>query len=82
MLSFVNSTSRHLPRKGGTVKHRTSPKMTPELAGQIKALLGQGLQQHQVAAILKINQGRISEVNTGKIYADTKPTPQASFNFG
>ena len=55
-----------------TVKARTSPKMTPELAAQIKALLDKGYQQHQVAAALKINQGRVSEVNTGKIYADVK----------
>jgi predicted XRE-type DNA-binding protein len=55
--------------------------MTPELAAQIKALLGQGLQQHQVASILKINQGRISEVNTGKIYATTKAAAQIVFDF-
>jgi predicted XRE-type DNA-binding protein len=56
--------------------------MTPELAAQIKALLNNGLQQHQVAAILKINQGRISEVNTGKIYAATKPAAQLPLDFG
>ena len=63
------------------MKRVTSPRMNPELAAQIKALLKKGYQQHQVAAILKINQGRISEVNTGKIYADTKPAAQLPFDF-
>jgi len=42
--------------------------MTPELAAQIKTMLGKGLQQRQVAAALKIDQGRASEVSTGKIF--------------
>ncbi|MGC9952805.1 MAG: hypothetical protein ABSD21_00800 [Rhizomicrobium sp.] len=55
--------------------------MTAELAAQIKALLNTGLQQHQVAAALKLNQGRVSEVNTGKIFAKTKPAVQLPLNF-
>ena len=55
--------------------------MTPELAAQIKAMLAKGLQQHQVAAVLKINQGRISEVKTGKIFPKTPPAPQLPFDF-
>lgn len=58
------------------MKRITSPRMNPELAAKIKALLNEGLQQHQVAAILKINQGRVSEVNTGKIYETVKPSAQ------
>jgi predicted XRE-type DNA-binding protein len=56
--------------------------MTPELAAQIKALLNKGYQQHQVAAFLKINQGRVSEVNTGKTFPKTEPAKQLPFNFG
>lgn len=63
------------------MKRITSPKMTPELAAKIKALLNQGYQQHQVAAMLKVNQGRVSEVNTGKIYSQTPAANQTHFTF-
>ena len=35
-----------------------------------------GYKQHQAAAILGLNQGRISEVITGKRYPRAKPCPQ------
>ena len=63
------------------MKRVTSPRMTAEIAAQIKAMLAKGLQQHQVAAAQKIIQGRISEVNTGKIFANTKPANQLPFDF-
>ena len=59
--------------KGQNVKRITSPRMTPELAATIKALLAKGYQQHEVAGMLKLNQGRVSEVNTGKLYPHVKP---------
>ena len=50
------------------------------MAAKIKYLVGQiGLFQHQVAAMLGINQGRVSEVMNGKRYPDVGP--QASFDF-
>jgi predicted XRE-type DNA-binding protein len=55
--------------------------MTPELAAKIKALLKQGYQQHQVAALLKLNQGRVSEVNTGKIFKQTSAAKQLPLSF-
>jgi hypothetical protein len=49
------------------MKRKNSPPMTPELADQIKQLvLIQGLFQHQAAAIVGVNQGRVSEVINGK----------------
>jgi predicted XRE-type DNA-binding protein len=47
--------------------------MTDKLAARIKALLAQNLMQHDIAARLEINQGRVSEVKTGKRFRDTPP---------
>jgi predicted XRE-type DNA-binding protein len=55
--------------------------MSLELAATIKRLLGEGLYQHQIASVLGINQGRVSEIHTGKIYKKTPPAAQNSFNF-
>lgn len=46
---------------------KRSTKLTPELVRQIKELLQSGLYyQHQIAAMLGVNQGRISEVKNGQ----------------
>ncbi|ATU91999.1 hypothetical protein [Phyllobacterium zundukense] len=52
---------------------RHSPKMTDKIAARIKALLAQNVMQHDIAARLEINQGRVSEVKTGKRFPDTPP---------
>lgn len=53
-----------------------SPQVSPEMAAHIKYLLKRGdLFQQQIAALLGINQGRISEVKHGHVYADVRPTP-------
>ena len=41
-------------------------KLTPETVAEIRKLLSEGWYQHDIAAKLGVNQGRISEVNTGK----------------
>lgn len=44
---------------------RSNP-MTPDLVRRIKALLAEGKYfQHQIAAMLGVNQGRNSEVKNG-----------------
>ncbi len=48
-----------MPRK------RKSPPVTPEMAAKIKTLLDTGMSQHDIAAHFRINQGRVSEINTG-----------------
>ncbi|HEU0163192.1 MAG TPA: hypothetical protein VFQ69_12405 [Rhizomicrobium sp.] len=63
------------------MKRVPSAPITPELATKIKHLLGKGLYQHQIASLLGINQGRVSEVNTGKIHPKAPLSDQASFNF-
>ena len=55
---------------------KPTPPMTAELASKAITLVRVlGLKQHQAAAILGLNQGRISEVITGKRYPSAKPTP-------
>lgn len=50
-----------------------SPNVSPEMAGEIKALLSAGMMQHDIAARYGINQGRVSEINQGKRYPDVPP---------
>lgn len=46
---------------------RRSPSVTPEMAKQIKRMVGDlGMLQHDVAAHFGINQGRVSEVMNGR----------------
>lgn len=53
-----------------------TPPMTAELASKAITLVKNfGLKQHQAAAILGLNQGRISEVLNGKRYPNAKPFP-------
>jgi predicted XRE-type DNA-binding protein len=48
--------------------------MTAVLAAEIKKLAAtKTLKQHQIAAVLGINQGRVSEVLRGKRFADVPP---------
>lgn len=63
------------------MKRQSSPHVTSEMAAQIKALINRGLHQHQIAAQLKINQGRVSEVNTGKLYPSVAPAKITQLDF-
>ena len=55
---------------------KDTPLMTAELANKAITLVRvMGLKQHQAAAVLGLNQGRISEVITGKRYPGAKPFP-------
>ena len=47
-------------------KRRSRAKLTPEIIAEIRRRLSKGEYQHDIAADLGVNQGRISEVNTGK----------------
>ena len=53
--------------------HRHSPPVTPGMAAKIKYLCGLGHMQHDVAARFGINQGRVSEIVTGKAYPGGSP---------
>lgn len=45
---------------------RERAKLTPEIIREIKFRIDKGEYQHDIAADLGINQGRISEIKTGK----------------
>ena len=63
------------------MNRRTSPPVTPEMAAHIRFLIQErGLYQHQAAALLEINQGRVSEVMQGAIHPNVPPA-QGAFPF-
>jgi len=65
-----------------TLMRRTpSPPVTREMAAQIKRMRSDGLYNHQIAAHFGINQGRVSEVNTGKRFPDVPPEGQPLLPF-
>ena len=58
-----------------------SPTITPEMAAHIKFLVRvKKLYQHQVAALVGVNQGRISEIMQGRRFPDVQPA-QGTFPF-
>lgn len=59
------------------MKRRSSPSVDGKMAALIKTLLKRGQHnQHQIAAHFKINQGRVSEINTGKKHAGVPPASE------
>ncbi|MEZ5870583.1 MAG: hypothetical protein R3D32_01820 [Nitratireductor sp.] len=61
-------------------RKRKSPPVTPEMAARIKALLIYGLSQQDIATITGVNQGRVSEINTGAKFLGIEPA-QVAFDF-
>ncbi|QUM73043.1 hypothetical protein [Sphingopyxis granuli] len=60
------------------MKRKASPPVTPQMAAEIRYLKSsKGLYNHQIAALFGINQGRVSEVLTGKTFPDV-PSAQGS----
>ncbi len=66
------------------LKRTPSNPMTPEVAAAIKTMRAKGLYVHQIAAELGINQGRVSEVMSGKTFKGQPPAEdgQLPFDFG
>lgn len=61
---------------------RGSPRVTAEMAAKIRHLKRvEGLYNHQIAALLGINQGRVSEVLNGKLHPEQKPIQRSLFDF-
>lgn len=58
---------------------KSTRKMTPEVAAWIKALHRDNpdLMQHQIAALVGHNQGRVSEVLNGQRFAEINPSGPA-----
>lgn len=63
------------------MKRVPSVPVTPEIASYIKRMRAEGLYVHQIAQALKLNQGRVSEVITGKKFPKAPPADQLPFNF-
>ncbi|MHA6768077.1 hypothetical protein [Sphingobium ummariense] len=47
-------------------RRRSRAKLTSEIIAEVRRRLALGEYQHDIAADLGLNQGRISEINTGK----------------
>ncbi|SDU14957.1 hypothetical protein [Stappia sp. ES.058] len=57
------------------MSRRRSPPLTPEMAAEIKAMgRDTDLMQHEIAAHLNVNQGRVSEVLSGKRFPEVRPS--------
>lgn len=64
------------------MQRQGSPSVTPDMAAQIRRLKREKhLYNHQIAAILGINQGRVSEVLSGKLHPEEKPAQRSLFDF-
>jgi hypothetical protein len=55
--------------------------VTPQTASVIKYALTLGYYQHDVAAYFGLNQGRVSEINTGKRWRGVKPATSLPSGF-
>jgi hypothetical protein len=62
-----------MPQGGASSMSKVSPAVTPEMAAKIKHYLITDMAQHDIAAMFKINQGRVSEIKTGKKFGDVAP---------
>lgn len=57
------------------MRRTVSSPLTAKLAGEIKRLARDtDLAQHEIAAQLRLNQGRVSEVLSGKKFAEVQPS--------
>ena len=62
-------------------QRKRSPKVTPQMAAHIRFLVNQqGLYQHQAAALVGVNPGRVNEVIKGHKFPD-EPPAQGAFPF-
>lgn len=52
---------------------KRSPRLTREMADKIRSLARIGMMQHDIAAQVGVNQGRVSEVLTGKRFPPHEP---------
>jgi predicted XRE-type DNA-binding protein len=60
---------------------KSSPRVTAEMAAEIRYLKEKkGLYTHQIAALFGINQGRVSEVLTGKKFPAVLPAQGSLFD--
>ncbi len=62
------------------MERKSSPSVTAEMAAEIRYLrFTKKLYNHQIAALFGINQGRVSEVLTGKKFPQVQPAQGSLF---
>lgn len=62
------------------MERKASPPVTPEMAAEIRFLkYTKKLYNHQIAALFGINQGRVSEVLTGKTFPEVEAAQGSLF---
>ena len=65
----------------GGMPPRAATRMTQAVADEIRRLKrDEGLYNHEIAARLNVNQGRVSEVLTGKRFPELKPRQKDLFD--
>lgn len=63
------------------MKRRSSKTVTKEMAAHVRYLIkNKGLYQHQAAALVGVNQGRVSEIMQEQRFPNVPPA-QGSFPF-
>jgi predicted XRE-type DNA-binding protein len=78
-MRIVNALHRIV--KANAMKRSQSPPISPEMAAHIRFLVKvRGLYQHQAAALVGVNQGRVSEVVRGYRHPGVGPA-QGAFPF-
>lgn len=68
---YVLREFRKTVPKNRSPRPATAPRMTPRLKARIRSLDRQGLNQHQIAAELGVNPGRVNETLKEKLRAPT-----------
>ena len=72
------ATNEEVPIK----PRRRSPRVTKEMAAQIRTMyFMKRMLQHDIAAMFRINQGRVSEVVNGQRFPEVFSAPQSRLPF-
>ena len=58
---------------GSEQPRKRSPKVDEVMAEQFRHLRKKGMMQHDIAAVFGVNQGRVSEVLSGKTFPPREP---------
>lgn len=69
----MHHESNNEPGKIVPFPRKRSPRLTMEMADEIRSLARIGMMQHDIAAQVGVNQGRVSEVLTGKRFPPREP---------
>jgi hypothetical protein len=77
---FGLSEAKFFTRAGEKAAMASISQLTPEQVSIIKARLRRGDFQHRIAADFDLNQGRISEIATGKRFPEVPPASKGGIH--